>query len=286
MVVDDLSTGSMDNVDPRSEFHRLDILDGSMAEVFSAFGPDAVVHLAAQASVSASVADPQRDRAVNALGTQAVARAARQSGVLRMLSASSAAVYGEPEMLPLPESARKDPQSPYGDSKLEAESLLAGELRDSGVDFASMRFSNVYGPRQDAGGEGGVVALFCDRIRRGEAPVIFGDGRQTRDFIYVGDVVAALLTALEFDGALAAAGEDGPAYNISTGSRVSVEELLMALRVAAGFLGPATYASAREGDIVDSSLDPSKAAETFGWRSRVELEAGIAMTWRWFAARA
>lgn len=285
MVVDDLSTGSMDNIDPRSEFLKLDILDETLPAVFSAFQPDAVVHLAAQASVSASVADPERDRAVNAMGTQAVAGAARQAGALRVLSASSAAVYGEPEVLPLPETARKGPQSPYGASKLEAESLLAAELRGTGVDFAALRFSNVYGPRQDAGGEGGVVALFCDRIRRGEAPMIFGDGRQTRDFIYVGDVVAAILTALESDGALAGEGEDGPAYNISTGSRVSVEELLMALRVAAAFFGPATYEAAREGDIVDSSLDPAKALSVFGWSSRVELESGIAMTWRWFSAR-
>jgi len=286
LVIDDLSTGSVENLDPRAGFRQLDILDQALASEFAAFRPDAVVHLAAQASVSVSIADPERDRAVNAEGTRFVAAAARDAGAKRVLSASSAAVYGEPEVLPLVEAARKEPTNPYGASKLEAEGLIAEELRDTGTDFASFRFSNVYGPRQDAGGEGGVVAIFCDRLRREEPPVVFGDGSQTRDFIFVGDIVSAVLGALESEGALAGEGADGPAYNISTGQRSSVEELLMALRVAASYFGPAEYVDARPGDIVHSVLDPGKAASVFGWSSRVGLEAGLGMTWRWFSSRA
>lgn len=285
LVIDDLSTGSVENLDPRAGFRHLDILDEKLPSEFTAFGPEVVVHLAAQASVGASIADPARDRAVNTEGTRRVAAAARDAGARLVLSASSAAVYGEPEALPLQETARKEPMSPYGESKLAAEAALAAELRGSSTEFASMRFSNVYGPRQDAGGEGGVVAIFCDHLRRAEPPTVFGDGSQTRDFVFVGDVVAAVLAAVDAQGALAGEGDDGPAYNISTGERVSVEQLLLSLRVASGYLGGAAHEPAREGDILHSALDPSKAERTFGWRAGVPLDAGLASTWRWFAAR-
>jgi len=285
LVVDDLSTGKSENLDPRAGFRRLDILDAALADVVAAFGPDAVVHLAAQASVGASIKDPARDHAVNVDGTAAVARAARAAGAKRMVSASSAAVYGEPESLPLPESARKGPMSPYGESKLEAETVLADTLRGSDTDFASFRFANVYGPRQDAAGEGGVVAIFCDRMRREETPVVFGDGKQTRDFIFVGDVVAAIIAALSAEGPLAQDGAEGPAYNISTGLRTSVDELLMAVRVASHYFGPQLNEPAREGDILHSALDPSKSAAVFGWKAGVDVETGIAFTWRWFASQ-
>ena len=249
------------------------------------FEPEFVVHLAAQASVTASLRDPERDRAVNAEGTRRVAAAARDAGATRVISASSAAVYGEPAELPLVESAPTVPTSPYGASKLEAEGLLAAELAGSAVDYASFRFSNVYGPRQDAAGEGGVVAIFSDRLRRGEPPVLFGDGSQTRDFIYVGDVVAAVLAAAAFDGRLSAVQGDGAPFNVSTGTRISVSELLMELRQCANYFGAQVNEPPREGDILHSALDPARAAEVFGWRAGVSLENGIALTWRWFAAQ-
>ena len=284
-VVDDLSTGHAENLDPRAGFRHLDILDESLPDLVAELAPEIVVHLAAQASVAVSVRDPERDRAVNAEGTRRVAAAAREAGAVRVISASSAAVYGEPAELPLKESSRKEPTSPYGSSKLEAEGLLASELAGTDVDYASFRFSNVYGPRQDAAGEGGVVAMFSDRMRRGEPPVVFGDGSQTRDFIFVGDVVAGIIMASLYDGRLSSAAVDSACYNISTGARISVNELLMALRQAASYFGPATHAPEREGDILHSSLDPSRAAEVFGWRANVELDNGIALTWRWFASR-
>lgn len=284
-VIDDLSTGDPGNLHPAAWYRTLDILDPAFPRAVAEFSPEAIVHLAAQVSVTESVRDPARDHAVNVDGTRAVARAAASCGCSRMLSASSAAVYGEPETLPLPETARKGPLSPYGSSKLEAEGVMAEELRGSGVDFSALRFANVYGPRQDRRGEGGVVALFCGAISEGRAPVVFGDGKQTRDFIYVGDVVSALLAALEHPGVLAGEGPDGPAYNISTGARTSVEMLLLGLRQAALYTGPVESAPEREGDIEHSALDPAKAASAFGWAAGVPLETGIAATWRWFEAR-
>jgi len=286
-IMDDLSTGTVANVHPHAWFRGHDILDPETPALVADFAPNAVVHLAAQASVSASLRDPDRDWAVNAEGTRAIAAAARDAGATRVVSASSAAVYGEPlpENLPLPESAPKSPANPYGRSKLAAETLLAEELEGSGVDFASFRFSNVYGPRQDAQGEGGVVAIFCGRIAAQQEPVIYGDGTQTRDFIYVGDVVGAIMSALESREALAGGGPDGAAYNVSTGAETSVNELLMAVRVAASYGGGVRYEAAREGDVERSALDPSKASRVFGWRAHQLIEGGAEMTWRWFAAQ-
>jgi len=284
-IIDDLSTGNAANIHPAAWFRRLDVLDGALAGVVAAFSPDAVVHLAAQVDVQRSIADPERDRAVNVDGTVAVARAAAAAGAQRMLSASSAAVYGEPEVVPLPETARKAPENPYGASKLQAETALAAALEGTGVDFASLRFANVYGPRQDWRGEGGVVAMFAGKLAAGERPVIFGDGSATRDFIFVGDVVGAIIAALCGDGPLAGPLPDGPAYNISTGQRTSVEQLAGLLRASSGVMKEFEYRPSRDGDIEHSALDPSKARDTLGWEARQSIESGLAMTWRWFATQ-
>ena len=286
-IVDDLSTGKRENLHPYAWLRTMDILDPGFAGALAEFGPEAVVHLAAQASVTESVKNPQRDWAVNAEGTRIVARAARMAGVRRVLSVSSAAVYGEPQPsdLPLLETAPKAPANPYGESKLAAEQMLADELEGTGVDFASLRFSNVYGPRQDGAGEGGVVAIFCTRLRNGEAPIVYGDGNQTRDFIYVGDVVGAIVKALSSDRPLAHDGTNGPAYNISTGLETSVNDIVAALRVASGYFGPAISAPARAGDVARSSLSPDKARSELGWEAGGTLEEGMAMTWGWFASQ-
>ena len=283
-VIDDLSSGSPDNLHPGAVTRTMDILDSRLPEVFAEFAPEVVVHLAAQPSVAASFADPERDRAVNVEGTRAVARAARTVGARRVLSASSAAVYGEPAEIPLREGSRTEPVNPYGVSKLSAEEVLADELADSGCDFASLRFSNVYGPRQDATGEGGVVAVFCQALAGGETPVIYGDGIQTRDFIFVGDVVGALLTAIAHEEALGGQGAAG-AYNISTGTETTVQALADTLRPVAGFFAPFEYGSEREGDVRRSALDPAKAADVLGWRASVPLATGLGPTFRWFAQR-
>jgi UDP-glucose 4-epimerase len=201
-----------------------------------------------------------------------------------VLSASSAAVYGDPEVLPLAETAAKRPMNPYGASKLAAEDALADALAGTGVDFASMRFSNVYGPRQDWRGEGGVVAILGSRFARGQVPVIFGDGRQTRDFIYVGDVVAFILDAIESEQPLSGEMPDGPAYNVSTGVATSVEQVASYLRALSRVLVEMEHQPSREGDILHSVLDPSKAERVLGWRSQQDIEGGLAVTWRWLAA--
>ena len=201
-----------------------------------------------------------------------------------MLSASSAAVYGEPARIPIAEDAPKAPANPYGSSKLEAERALVEELADTRTDFASLRFSNIYGPRQDSAGEGGVVAIFFGRMSAGLAPVIHGSGRQTRDFIYVGDVVAAVLDAIEATARLSGESLEDGAYNISTGTEVSVNELFASMRACAGYFGPAESAPAPEGDVARSALDPAKAERAFGWKSAVSLEQGLASTWRWYSS--
>ncbi len=282
-VIDDLSTGHAENLHPSAWGRTMDILDERFPAAVAEFGPDAVVHLAAQSSVPRSITDPVRDWAVNVDGTRTVAAAAAAAGATRVLSASSAAVYGEPAEVPLGECSDTAPVNPYGSSKLAAEKALADELAGTGVDFASFRFSNVYGPRQDAAGEGGVVAIFCAELAAGRTPVIYGSGEQTRDFIYVGDVVAAIIASLEFTGTLSEAEPCGPAYNISTGEEVSVTDLANALRPVAGFYAPFEIARERAGDVLRSSLDSRKARAVFGWQPRVTLEAGLGPTYRWFA---
>lgn len=282
-VIDDLSTGHAENLHPAAWNRTMDILDDLLPEAFAEFAPDAVVHLAAQSSVPRSIQDPVRDWAVNVDGTSRVAVAAAAAGAKRVLSASSAAVYGEPAEVPLRECSATVPVNPYGTSKLSAEAALAEQLAGKGVDFASFRFSNVYGPRQDSQGDGGVVAIFCSELAAGRVPVIHGSGEQTRDFIYVADVVAAIISALEFDGSLAEGEPGGPAYNISTGEEVSVTGLVTALRPVAGFYGPYGTARGRAGDVMRSSLDPSKARGVFGWESMVTLDVGLGPTYRWLA---
>ncbi|PKQ10354.1 MAG: UDP-glucose 4-epimerase [Actinobacteria bacterium HGW-Actinobacteria-9] len=286
-VLDDLSSGKRENLMPDVWFRQMDILDPGLSSAFAEFAPDVVVHLAAQPSVAESLRDPQRDWTVNVEGTRAVAQAAADAGARLMLSASSAAVYGDPVELPLLETTQKAPMSPYGRSKLAAESVIAEVLAGTRTDFASLRFANVYGPRQDAQGEGGVVAVFCSQIAAGRAPVIHGTGEQTRDFIFVGDIVGALLAAIAHEGpSLREGGGSGPAYNVSTGNRTSINRLARLLADKAGFTGEFEYAEEREGDIAHSVLNPRKARDQFAWDARADLERGLDMTYKWFRDRA
>jgi UDP-glucose 4-epimerase len=283
-VVDDMSVGTIDNLHPAAWFRRMSILDDALDDCVAEFAPEVVVHLAAQASVADSIRDPDATHAANVEGTRRVARSARAAGARLVLSASSAAVYGEPEEVPVAEDASKAPANPYGVSKLEAERVLGEELADGAVDFASLRFSNVYGPRQDAAGEGGVVAIFCGHMSAGRPPVVHGDGTQTRDFVFVGDVVAAILEAMHSKERLSAPASDGAAYNIATGSETSIRELLATMRAVTGYLGPSESVESPPGDIARSALDPSKAERVFGWKSAVSLEQGLGATWRWYSS--
>jgi UDP-glucose 4-epimerase len=284
-VVDDLSSGKVGDLHPGAWFRRLDILDAAFVDAVREFAPEGVVHLAAQPSVSDSFRDLARNHAVNVDGTRRVARAALAAEARTLVSASSAAVYGEPAELPLTETSPKAPANPYGDSKLQAELVLIEELAASDVDFASFRFSNVYGPRQDSRGEGGVVAIFAGRMTASEVPTIYGTGDQTRDFIFVGDVVSAIIDALRTPDRLAVEGLDGPAYDISTGEEISVNDLAGRMRAAARYTGEVAHEPARTGDVGRSALDPAKARRVFGWRAAVPLDTGLETTIRWFASR-
>ncbi len=281
-IIDDLSTGSIDNVHPAAGFRRVDVTGPGLAGAVAAGRPEVVVHLAAQVSVPVSIVDPELDRRVNVEGTRAVAEAAVAAGARRVLFASSAAVYGDPAELPLTEESPTSPAVPYGHSKLAAEGVLAEVLRPAGVDFACLRFANVYGPRQKAEGEGGVVAQFASRMARHESPTIYGTGAQTRDFIFVADVVNACVLAAGFDGVLALPGATGPVYNISTGRATSVNTLAEGLRVAMRYPGAIDRADARPGDVEESVLSPEKAERVFGWRAVVELQTGLGGTAAWF----
>ncbi len=284
-VIDDLSTGTVGNLHPAATLRTMDVTAPGLAEAVAELRPEAVVHLAAQVDVARSVANPDKDRRVNVDGTRAVAAAARESGARLMLFSSSAAVYGAEVPVPTLETAAKGPANPYGLHKLEAESVLAEEFGGDGRDLGVMRFSNVYGPRQSYTGEGGVVAVFANKMLAGETPVVYGDGGQTRDFVYVGDVVRFIMDALDSKARLAQEGPDGPAFNVSTGASTTVDLLAGLMREISGYEGVVEHAAQRPGDVRHSTLDPTKALEVLGWRASAELYQGLTHTIAWFARR-
>jgi UDP-glucose 4-epimerase len=270
-VLDNLATGERERVDAAAEFREGDIRSDAAA-LFAEARPEVVFHLAAQADVGTSVERPDYDADVNVVGTVRVLEAARACGAQLVFASTGGAIYGECDAGPAGEDAPRRPISPYGMAKLCAEEYLAGWNRLHGAGHVALRFANVYGPRQAASLEGGVVAIFLDRLAAGDGARIFGDGEQTRDFVYVGDVVAALL---------AAAGHNGGVFNVGTGVETSVNELHAACRRAAGVELEPSYAPARAGDVLRSVIDPSRAVHELGWRAETSLDDGLAQTWAW-----
>lgn len=288
LVIDNLRTGYFENLDPRAGFRHMDVTDPFFEQACIDFQPDVIVHLAALVFVAESFEKPELARSINVDGTRAVVRAAKACGAERVIFSSTAAVYGIPAETPLTETSPVGPVSPYGETKLEAERIIEEELRGSGVDFAIFRFGNVFGPRQSTEGEGGVVAMFCDALAKGEAPTINGDGEQVRDYIFVADLVTALVSGIggEIEFAEDPATSAAPGiYNISTGKGTSVNELAMELRVHAKFFRPFNHGPARPGDVSVSILSAEKAAATFEFVPEVPLERGLALTWMWFATK-
>jgi UDP-glucose 4-epimerase len=263
-VVDDLSTGKRENVPVGAELVVADIRDG-LGEA----RPDVVFHLAAQVDVRVSVERPDHDASVNVLGTVAVLEAARETGAQVVLSSTGGAIYGECDG-PAPETSERRPLSPYGVSKLAGEEYLAAYNRLYGTRHVSLRYGNVYGPRQDPHGEAGVVAIFLGALARDESPRIFGDGLQTRDYVFAGDVARATL---------AAAGHDGGVFNVGTGAETSVVALWELCRRVAGSTREAVFAPARLGELQRSVLDAGLAERDLGWRAEVSLEDGLRLTW-------
>ncbi len=283
LVVDDLSTGREANLaaalDRGAELRVLDVADGAALTTATAgFAPAAVFHLAAQADVRRSVADPGFDARVNVLGTINALEAARAvHGCAFVFAATGGAVYGEGDERPLPfaESLAPQPLTPYGASKLAGEGYVGTYRRLHGVDGVALRFGNVYGPRQDPHGEAGVIAIFAGRLLDGIAPTVYGDGSQTRDYVYVGDAVAACLAAADALGSGWSA--PGP-LNVGTGVETSVIELLAALRAASGVELEYEPAPARAGELHRVAIDPAAAAHELGWRASVGLPDGLGRT--------
>ena len=273
-VLDNLATGKRENLPEGAALHEGDIRTDADAALDAA-RPEVVFHLAAQADVGTSVARPEYDAEVNVLGTLRVLEAARRHGAQLVFSSTGGALYGECER-PAREGDAREPLSPYGTSKLAGEEYLATWNRLHGARHVALRLANVYGPRQLAKLEGGVVAIFAERLAAGTAVQIFGDGEQTRDFVYVGDVVAAML---------AAAGSDGGTYNVGTGVETSVNALFETCRRVAGADGHAEHAPARAGELQRSFLDPARARERLGWEPAVALEDGLRTTYDWVTGR-
>jgi UDP-glucose 4-epimerase len=267
-VVDNLATGLRENVPGAATLHEHDIR-APLEDLFARIRPELVVHLAAQADVGTSVERPAYDAEVNVLGTVNVLEAARAHGAQVVFSSTGGAIYGECER-PAREDDERRPLSPYGTSKLAGEEYLASWNRLHGTRHVVLRFGNVYGPRQLPKLEGGVVAIFMERLRAGEAPTIYGDGEQTRDFVYVGDVV---------DAVLAAAGREGGVHNVGTGRGTSVNELFEACARAAGVDAEPEHAEPRPGDLRHSVLDVSRTERELGWRARTPLDDGLRATW-------
>lgn len=276
-VLDDLSAGRPERVPPGVALHRVAVEDEARVDgVLAEERPQAVFHLAAQVDVQVALGDPLRDLTVNGLGSVVLLEACRRHGVEQVVYASSAAVYGEPERLPLGEEARCRPLSPYGASKLAAEGYFWVYAQSLGLKATILRFANVYGPGQEARAEGGVVASFAARAAQGQPPRIFGSGAQTRDFVYVTDVARAGLAALEGPGGL---------FNVGTGREASVLELARLFLEEADLPGlEPLFEEARPGEIDRSALDPARAQAVLGWEPQVDLREGVARTLAWARA--
>ncbi len=281
-VLDSLVHGRVENVPDGAEFVELDIRDARAAELIRERRFDLINHHAAQMDVRVSVQDPRFDASVNIDGLLNVLQAAHEANVGRVLFVSSGGVvYGEPEHRPTPESAPKLPESPYGVSKLAGEQYLYYFHRVHGMEYAAVRYSNVFGPRQDPHGEAGVVAIFSTRLLDGQPLTVFGDGEQTRDYVFVGDVVAAnmLLSEQELPRARSL---DDRGFNVGTGIETSVNKLASTLMSASGREVEVVHAEARPGELRHSSLDTERL-RSFGWEPRTGLQDGLRETYEWIA---
>jgi UDP-glucose 4-epimerase len=276
VAVDNLSTGRRSNLERALErgarLVEEDIRDGDlMKKLFDQEQPDIVFHLAAQMDVRVSTARPNYDAEINVLGTLNLLEAARLSNAKRFVFTSTGgAIYGEAEELPAREDSPIRPEAPYGQAKFAAEGYCELYRRLHGLSTVSLRLGNVYGPRQDPFGEAGVIAIFCGKLLKGERPVVFGDGRQTRDYVYVGDVVEAQLTVSQMD--------NHGSYNVGRGVETSVLELIDTLSGLAGVQAEPEFAPARPGEVLRNALDPSKSKNELAFEAKVGMTDGLRTT--------
>lgn len=284
-IIDDLSNGKRANVPENAALHAMNVTSPEAAAVVRHGKFDVLVHLAAQIDVRRSVADPLFDATTNILGIVNVLEAVKASGraIRVVFTSTGGAIYGDFNTPPNVETCSKEPESPYAISKLASEYYLAYYGRLHGLEHVAVRFGNVYGPRQDPHGEAGVVAIFCNRILEGKPLTIFGDGRQTRDYVFVGDVANAVWRGATFD--LPPAGTvDTRSFNIGTGIGTSVVELARLLQQAAGSNAEILFAPRRPGEQQESFLNVDKARDVLGWEPGVSLADGLARTFAWAEA--
>ena len=267
--------GRRKNVPPAARLVELDILSPDLGSVFADFSPEVVCHHAGQHSVSISNKDPKLDANVNVLGLLNVLEAAVEARATKVIFASSAAIYGNPERLPIDEDSPIAPTSPYGITKMVSEHYLRFFKEEHGLDFTSLRYGNVFGPRQDPNGEAGVIAVFIGKFLSQSGVRIDSDGEQTRDYVYVEDVARANLQALRHGS--------GRCYQIGTGARSSINQLYRALAGITGFEAPITWAPRRPGDVRHSQFDVTRARRELGWQPAVELSEGLSRTFASFA---
>jgi UDP-glucose 4-epimerase len=277
-VVDDLSTGSLANLtdarsqpDRRFSFHRLDVSSPAVIDLIAHRRPDVIFHLAAQADVRVSVSRPTFDATVNIIGSLNVLEGAVSAGVAKVVFASSGGtIYGAPEEIPTREGAPMRPESPYGVAKKAVGDYLHYYREVRGLEYTALALANVYGPRQDPNGEAGVIAIFAGKLLNHERPTIYGDGEQTRDFVYVDDVVDAFVRATEKGGGLL--------INVGTGVETSVQQLFDTMARLTGSKGQARYEPPRAGELKRSALDPGRAAIHLGWKAWTTIDEGLART--------
>lgn len=277
-VMDNLITGRKENLNTQAKFYHADIRDNEVEDIFKRERFEVVYHQAAQMDVRKSVADPRYDAEVNILGTLNLLQQAQKTSVKKFIFASTGgAIYGEQVQFPAGEEHPTWPASPYGITKLACEKYIVFFGQNYGINYALLRYANVYGPRQSPHGEAGVVAIFTSRMLGGEQPVINGDGKQTRDYVYVGDVVAANLRALDYP--------KNDYFNVGTGIETDVNELFRILNQVTGNRVKELHGAAKAGEQLRSVLSYDKAARLLDWRPQVALEQGLTQTVQWFQSR-
>ncbi|MBN2374410.1 NAD-dependent epimerase/dehydratase family protein [bacterium] len=274
-IVDDLSSGRKDNIPAGARFYHIDIRDSGIRDIMARERPDIICHLAAQVSVRVSVDDPVKDAQINIIGGINLAKMAVEFGVKKVIfSSTGGAIYGEQEEFPAAENHPLRPLSAYGVAKLSFEKYLDYFRQVFGLRYCILRYANVYGPRQDPFGEAGVVAIFCERMLDGKQPVINGDGGQTRDFVYVGDVARANVLALGLGGS--------HCFNIGTGKETSINTIFNILKELTGSDAKEVHGPEKQGEQRRSVISPDLAFECIGWRPEISLREGLSRTVDYF----
>ncbi len=275
VVIDNLSTGKKENLNPKAKFYKINICSPKISQIFKKEKPEIVFHLAAQINVRKSVENPLFDAKTNILGSLNVLENCKNFKVQKIIFASTGgAIYGQAKKLPTPEDYLANPLSPYGIAKLTTEKYLNYYYQVLGLPYISLRLANVYGPRQDGSGEAGVIAIFLGKMLRGENPVIFGDGKQTRDFIFVEDVISAFLLSMKI--------KKVGIFNIGTAKETDINTIFKKLKELTNQKQKPIYEKERKGDLKRSCLDIEKAKEKLKWQPKYSLEKGLEKTIQWF----